>query len=42
MAPKLAIRGLGKSFGDLQVLLGIDVAVERGEFIALVGPSGCG
>jgi NitT/TauT family transport system ATP-binding protein len=42
MAPKLAIRGLGKSFGDLQVLLGIDLAVQRGEFIALVGPSGCG
>jgi NitT/TauT family transport system ATP-binding protein len=42
MAPKLAISGLGKSFADLQVLLGIDLAVERGEFIALVGPSGCG
>jgi NitT/TauT family transport system ATP-binding protein len=42
MAPKLAIRGLGKSFGDLQVLLGIDLTVQRGEFIALVGPSGCG
>src|ERR1700724_2957191 len=42
MAPKLAISGLGKSFGDLQVLLGIDLAVERGEFISVVGPSGCG
>ena len=42
MAPKLAISGLGKSFGDLQVLRGIDLAVGRGEFIALVGPSGCG
>src|ERR1700736_3193466 len=42
MAPKLTISGLGKSFGDLQVLLGINLAVERGEFIALVGPSGCG
>jgi NitT/TauT family transport system ATP-binding protein len=42
MAPKLAIKGLGKSFGDLQVLLGIDLAVGRGEFISVVGPSGCG
>jgi NitT/TauT family transport system ATP-binding protein len=42
MAPKLAIRGLGKTFGDLQVLVGIDAAVQRGEFISLVGPSGCG
>jgi NitT/TauT family transport system ATP-binding protein len=42
MAPKLAIRALGKSFGDLQVLVGIDVAVHPGEFISLVGPSGCG
>src|SRR5262245_58156841 len=40
--PKLAIADLGKRFGDLEVLRGIDLAVERGEFIALVGPSGCG
>jgi NitT/TauT family transport system ATP-binding protein len=42
MAPKLVISGLGKSFGDLDVLRRIDVSVERGEFICLVGPSGCG
>src|SRR6202030_2949848 len=39
---KLVISGLGKSFGDLDVLRRIDVSVERGEFISLVGPSGCG
>jgi NitT/TauT family transport system ATP-binding protein len=42
MAPKLVISGVGKSFGDLDVLRRIDVSVERGEFICLVGPSGCG
>src|SRR5204862_2508236 len=42
MVAKLATSGLSKSFGDLQVLLGIDLAIERGEFIAVVGPSGCG
>ena len=39
---KLAVSGLTKRFGDLDVLRAIDVAVARGEFIALVGPSGCG
>ena len=42
MVAKLATSGLSKSFGDLQVLLGIDLAFARGEFISLVGPSGCG
>ena len=42
MARKLEVTGLNKQFGDLQVLQDIDVAVERGEFIAVVGPSGCG
>ena len=34
--------GLSKRFGDLEALPDIDLAVERGEFIAVVGPSGCG
>jgi NitT/TauT family transport system ATP-binding protein len=42
MAPKLAVSQLSKSFGDLEVLRGINLTVDRGEFIALVGPSGCG
>src|SRR5580692_5003146 len=42
MAPKLALNGLTKRFGDLEVLRDINVAITRGEFIALVGPSGCG
>src|SRR5262249_59291181 len=31
-----------KSFGNLEVLHGVDVAIADGEFIVLVGPSGCG
>ena len=42
MAPKLQISHLGKSFGELQALHDINLAIERGEFIAVVGPSGCG
>ena len=42
MTRKLEVSGLNKQFGDLQVLQNIDLAVERGEFIAVVGPSGCG
>ena len=42
MTLKLEISGLCKSFGELEALRNIDVAIERGEFIALVGPSGCG
>lgn len=42
MARKLEISGLSKWFDKLEALTRIDVAVERGEFIAVVGPSGCG
>jgi len=36
------IRGARKSFGPLEVIHGIDIAIGNEEFIVLVGPSGCG
>ncbi|WP_395107902.1 ABC transporter ATP-binding protein [Actinomadura sp. SCN-SB] len=36
------IRGLRKSFGARTVLAGIDLDIRRGEFFALLGPSGTG
>jgi len=38
----VALRGVRKAFGGAQVLHGIDIAIEDGEFCVLVGPSGCG
>ena len=38
----LSVRGLKKSFGDHEVLKGIDLDVKKGEVIAVIGPSGCG
>lgn len=36
------VKGLSKSFGDNEVLKGIDLTVRRGEVISIIGPSGCG
>ena len=38
----LTIRDVKKSYGDLQVMHGVDLDVEEGEFVVFVGPSGCG
>lgn len=36
------ITGIIKSFGSLQVLKGIDLHIEKGEIVSIVGPSGAG
>jgi multiple sugar transport system ATP-binding protein len=38
----VTVRGLTKSFGATQVIHGVDLDIEDGEFAVLVGPSGCG
>ncbi len=40
--PRLTVNGLKKSFGSNQVLHGIDLAFEPGQFIGLMGPNGAG
>lgn len=40
--PRLAIRGLGKTFGRAQVLSGVDLVVDPGEVHGLAGQNGCG
>lgn len=40
--PAIAMRGLGKRFGDLIAVRGIDLDVARGSFFGLVGPNGAG
>ena len=36
------IKGIKKSFGPLQVLKGIDLHIDKGEIVSIVGPSGAG
>ena len=39
---RLELRAVTKAFGGAEVIRGVDLRVEQGEFCVLVGPSGCG
>ena len=41
-APVLETRGLAKSFGGVQAVAGVDLAMPHGEIRALIGPNGAG
>ena len=42
MTKKVVVKNLHKSFGDLDVLKGIDLEIDEGEVVCLIGPSGSG
>ena len=39
---KVSVKGLVKNFGHLEVLKGMDVEIQEGEVVCLIGPSGSG
>lgn len=40
--PKIVVKDLKKNFGELEVLKGINIEVDKGEVICVIGPSGSG
>lgn len=42
MTLQLELSGIQKYYGAYHALRGIDIAIPKGQFVALVGPSGCG
>jgi lactose/L-arabinose transport system ATP-binding protein len=39
---QVALKNIRKSYGDVEVIKGIDLDIADGEFVVFVGPSGCG
>lgn len=38
----LEVSGLISGYGSVRILHGIDVHVDKGEFVTIIGPNGCG
>ena len=41
-SPAVTVSGLRRSYGERTVISGLNLRIERGEFVALLGESGCG
>ena len=42
MSKLVQVENVYKSFGDVNAVNGVSVAIEEGQFYSLLGPSGCG
>jgi multiple sugar transport system ATP-binding protein len=42
MATNIELRKIVKAYGDVEVIHGIDLSIDPGDFTVFVGPSGCG
>ncbi len=42
MNPVLEVNGLEGGYSNVQILNGIDLYVDPGEFVTIIGPNGCG
>ena len=42
MTRLLDVKGLTAGYGSVQILYGIDLHVDEGEFVTIIGPNGCG
>ena len=38
----IQVKGLKKNFGSLEVLKGVDMEIDKGEVVVVIGPSGSG
>ena len=38
----LTLREMRKNYGEVEVIHGVDLDINDGEFVVFVGPSGCG